>query len=119
MSKQGTAHRTNGNVVANQFPDQLQSRKLFLWPDRCVGQPFAERQLLRFITVSQQTVMSDLHKPFRQDMKQKTPDEFHGGQCHTLQSMLLGFITCFSIGFSIDLTAYGVAVLSVPPFFIL
>ena len=79
MSKQGTAHRTSANVVANQFLDQLQSRKLFLWPYRCVGQPFAERQLLRFIPVSEQPVMPDLHKPFGQDMKQEAPDKFHGG----------------------------------------
>jgi len=77
MSKQGTAHRTSGNVVANQFLDQLQSRKLFLWPDRCVGQSLTNRQLLRFIPVSEQPVMPDLHKPFRQHMKQETPDKLH------------------------------------------
>ena len=53
MLEQSTAHRTCGDVVANQFLDQLSSRKLFLWSDGCVGQPLAERQLLRFVTVSQ------------------------------------------------------------------
>ena len=102
MSEQGTAHRTNGNVVANQFPDQLQSRKLFFWPDRCVGQLFAKRQFLRFIPVSQQTVMSDLHKPFRQDMKQETPDEFHGGQCHDLFFSAIGIIPPFKCDLAIS-----------------
>ena len=63
--KQSTAHRTCGDVVANQFLNQLSSRKLFLWPDRCVGQSLAKRQFLRFIPVSQQSVMPDLHEPFR------------------------------------------------------
>ena len=102
MSKQCTAHRTSGNVVANQFLDQLQSRKLFLWPDRCVGQLFAKRQFLRFIPVSQQTVMSDLHKPFRQDMKQETPDEFHGGQCHDLFFSAIGIIPPFKCDLAIS-----------------
>ena len=51
--KQSTAHRTCGDVVANQFLDQLSSRKLFLWPDRCVGQSLAERQFLCFVPVPQ------------------------------------------------------------------
>ena len=80
MPKQSTAHRTCGDVVANQFLNQLQSRKLFLWPNRCVGQSLAQRQLLRFIPVSEQSIMPDLHKPFRQYMKQEAPDKFHGGQ---------------------------------------
>ena len=101
MSKQCTAHRTSGNVVANQFLDQLQSRKLFLWPNRCVGQPFAERQLLRFITVSQQTVMSDLHKPFRQHMEQKASDKLHGGQRHDFFFSAISIITPFECDLSI------------------
>ena len=101
MSKQCTAHRTSGNVVANQFLDQLQSRKLFLWPDRCVGQPFAERQLLRFITVSKQPVMPDLHKPFRQHMKQETPDKLHSGQRHDFFSSAIGVIPPFECDLSV------------------
>ena len=101
MSEQSTAHRTNGNVVANQFPDQLQSRKLFFWPDRCVGQLFAKRQFLRFIPVSQQTVMSDLHKPFRQHMKQKASDKLHGGQRHDFFFSAISIITPFECDLSI------------------
>ena len=52
-------------------------------------------------------------------IKSDATDKREKRASHTLQSMLLGFITCFSIGFSTDLTAYGVAVQSVPPFFIL
>ena len=53
MLEQGTAHRTCGDVVANQFLNQLSSRKLFLLPDWCVGKPLAKRQFLRFVPVSQ------------------------------------------------------------------
>ena len=102
MSEQSTAHRTNGNVVANQFLDQLQSRKLFLWPNRCVGQPFAERQLLRFIPVSEQPVMSDLHKPFRQHMEQEAPDKFHGGQRHDFFFSAIGIIPPFECNLAIS-----------------
>ena len=77
MLEQSTAHRTCGDVVANQFLNQLSSRKLFLLPNWCVGQPLAERQFLRFVPVSQQSVMSDLHEPFRQNMKEKTPDKLY------------------------------------------
>ena len=101
MSKQGTAHRTSGNVVANQFLDQLQSRKLFLWPDRCVGQSLTNRQFLRFIPVSEQPVMPDLHKPFRQHMKQKTPDKLHGGQCHDFFFSAIGIIPPFECDLSV------------------
>ena len=101
MSKQCTAHRTSGNVVANQFLNQLQSRKLFLWPDRCVGQPFAECKLLRFIPVSEQPVMPDLHKPFGQDMKQEAPDKFHGGQRHDFFFSAIGIIPPFECDLSI------------------
>ena len=101
MSKQCTAHRTSANVVANQFLDQLQSRKLFLWPNRCVGQPFAEHQLLRFIPVSEQPVMPDLHKPFGQDMKQEAPDKFHGGQRHDFFFSAIGIIPPFECNLSI------------------
>ena len=101
MSKQGTAHRTSGNVVANQFLDQLQSRKLFLLPDRCVSQPFAEGQLLRFVPVPQQTVMSDLHKPFRQYMKQETPDKLHSGQRHDFFFSAIGVIPPFECDLSV------------------
>ena len=102
MSEQSTAHRTCGDVVANQFPDQLQSRKLFFWPDRCVGQSLADRQLLRFITVSQQTVMSDLHKPFRQHMKQKATDKLHGGQRHDFFFSAIGIIPPFECNLAIS-----------------
>ena len=101
MSKQSTAHRTSANVVANQFLDQLKSRKLFLWPYRCIGQPFAERQLLRFIPVSKQSVMPDLHKPFRQDMKQEAPDELHGGQRHDFFFSAIGIIPPFECDLSV------------------
>ena len=102
MSKQSTAHRTSGNVVANQFLDQLQSRKLFLWPNRCVGQLFAERQLLRFIPVSKQSIMPDLHKPFGQDMKQEAPDKLHGGQRHDFFFSAIGIITPFKSDLSVS-----------------
>ena len=95
MSKQSTAHRTSGDVVANQFPDQLQSRKLFLCPDRCVGQFLTERQLLRFVSVSKQSVMPDLHKPFGQYMKQEAPDKLHGGQRHDFFFSARGIIPPF------------------------
>ena len=101
MSKQGTAHRTSGNVVANQFLDQLQSRKLFLWPDRCVGQPLTECQFLRFVPVSEQSIMPDLHKPFGQDMKQEAPDKFHGGQRHDFFFSAIGVIPPFECDLSV------------------
>ena len=101
MSKQGTAHRTSANVVANQFLDQLQSRKLFLWPDRCVGQSLTNRQFLRFIPVSEQPVMPDLHKPFGQDMKQEAPDKFHGGQRHDFFFSAIGIIPPFECDLSV------------------
>ena len=74
--EQSTAHRTCGDVVANQFPEQLRSRKLFLWSNRCVGQPLAEDQLFRFVPVSQQSIMTDFHKALRQNMQEKPADEF-------------------------------------------
>ena len=102
MSEQSTAHRTCGDVVANQFPDQLQSRKLFLWPDRCVGQPLTECQFLRFIPVSEQPVMPDLHKPFGQHMKQETADKFHGGQRHDFFFFAIGIIPPFECDLSVS-----------------
>ena len=102
MSKQSTAHRTSANVVANQFLDQLKSRKLFLWADRCVGQSFAERQLLRFIPVSKQTVVPDLHKPFRQHMEQETPDKLHGGQRHVFFFIAIGIIPPFECDLAVS-----------------
>ena len=101
MSEQSTAHRTSGNVVANQFLDQLQSRKLFLWPYRRVGQPLTECQLLRFIPVSKQPVMPDLHKPFRQYMEQEAPDELHGGQRHDFFFSAIGVIPPFECDLSV------------------
>ena len=68
--------------MANQFLNQLSSRKLFLLPDWCVGKSLAKRQFLRFVPVSQQSVMPDLHKPFRQDMKQEPSDKFHRRKRH-------------------------------------
>ena len=102
MPKQCTAHRTSANVVANQFLDQLKSRKLFLWTDRCIGQPFAERQLLRFIPVSEQPVMPDLHKPFRQHMEQETPDKLHGRQRHDFFFSAIGIIPPFECDLSVS-----------------
>ena len=101
MSKQGTAYRTSANVVANQFLDQLQSRKLFLWPDRCVGQPLTECQFLRFGPVSEQPVMPDLHEPCGQDMKQEAPDKFHGGQRHDFFFSAIGIIPPFECDLSV------------------
>ena len=101
MSKQCTAHRTSANVVANQFLDQLQSRKLFLWPNRCVGQSFAKRQLLSLVPVTEQPVMPDLHKPFWQHMKQETPDKLHGGQCHDFFFSAIGIIPPFECDLSV------------------
>ena len=51
--EQGTAHRACGDVMANQFLNQLSSRKLFHLPDWCVGKPLAKRQFLRFVPVSE------------------------------------------------------------------
>ena len=51
--EQGTAHRACGDVMANQFLNQLSSRKLFHLPDWCVGKPLAKRQFLRFVPVPQ------------------------------------------------------------------
>ena len=101
MSKQSTAHRTSANVVANQFLDQLKSRKLFLWPDRCVGQSLTNRQFLRFIPVSEQPVMPDLHKPFRQHMEQETPDKLHGRQRHGFFFSAIGVIPPFECDLSV------------------
>ena len=81
--------------MANQFLDQLQSRKHFLCPDRCVGQPLTKRHLLRFVPVPEQTVMPNLHKPFGQDMKQEAPDKFHGGQRHDFFFSAIGIIPPF------------------------
>ena len=39
--EQGTAHRTCGDVVANQFLNQLSSRKLFLWPNEVASSNLA------------------------------------------------------------------------------
>ena len=41
MLEQGTAHRTCGDVVANQFLNQLSSRKLFLWPNEVASSNLA------------------------------------------------------------------------------
>ena len=101
MLEQSTAHRTCGDVVANQFLQQLGSRKLFLWPNRCVSQSLAERQFLRFVPVPEQSVMPDLHKPFGQDMKQKTSDKFHGRQCHDFFFSAIGIIPPFECNLSI------------------
>ena len=101
MSEQSTAHRACGDVVANQFLDQLQSGKLFLWPNRCVGQSLTNRQFLRFIPVSEQPVMPDLHKPFGQDMKQEAPDKFHGGQRHDFFFSAIGIIPPFECDLSV------------------
>lgn len=101
MLEQSTAHRTCGDVVANQFLQQLRSGKLFLKPNRCVSQSLAEYQLLRFVPVSEQSVMPDLHKPFGQDMKQKTSDKFHGRQCHDFFFSAIGIIPPFECNLSI------------------
>ena len=102
MLKQSTAHRTCGDVVANQFLDQLQSRKLFLRPDRSVRQSLANRQLLRFIPVSKQSVMSNLHKTLGKDMQQKPTDKFHGGQRHDFFFSAIGIIPPFECDLSVS-----------------
>ena len=45
--------------------------------------------------------MPDLHKPFGQDMKQKTSDKFHGRQCHDFFFSAIGIIPPFECNLSI------------------
>ena len=87
--------------MANQFQDQLSSRKLFLCPDRRVGQPLTKRQFLRFVPIPQQPVMSDLHEPFRQNMKQESSDKLHRRKRHHFFLVFIGIVPPFECGLTV------------------
>ena len=63
-----------------------------------IVQRFPKRQLLSLVPVTEQPIMPDLHKPFRQHMEQEAPDELRGGQRHDFFFSAIGVIPPFYSG---------------------
>ena len=60
---------------------------------RCAGkQPATGGKLFLAASVSQQTVMPDLHKPIRQHMKQEPSDELIGFKGHDFRFVVIGVV---------------------------
>ena len=98
-----TAVGALGNILANELLYELEGGGFYKRDNRCIGQLLTNHQFSSFVTVSEQPIMPDFHKPVRQNMNHKPADEFAGRKGHDLP-----FVAVFVIPpLETDLVIFG------------
>ena len=84
--------RAAEDIPAGQPEHLFLNRLLDRLPDLHVhsDQTTNQEHRLFFAAIGRKTVVADLHKPGRQHMEKKTPDELHGVQGHGFDRIVVG-----------------------------
>ena len=99
-----SSRTTNGtltDIPTRELLKECKSGKLFLWSYRGMSESLADEELLGLVAITQNTVVSDLHEAFGQDVKQKPTDKLFRRHSHDLPFVIVLVIPPFEADFSV------------------
>lgn len=88
-----TTKLAEDGISAKDSAQQVEGGSLDIISNGGVRQPFTNSQSFGFISVGEETKVTDLHKAMRQDMHEETADELKSRNSHDLPMIVIPVVT--------------------------